>query len=547
MMKRLICFLALLCLVSTACAQEAMPYVPGETSKTLFIEAFERGEMVCIDLYGDMTFSENAAALYGLDGTMLGAISEILRHTGLTVGAAQLENGLRLLLAGQYTADDGQSAGLDATLDITADGVSLMSSVIPGERVTATWDTLMQLAGVSAADLDMLLNANKADMLAMVDELAAQSEASMELIAQIAAPYLQTISEHIAALPMEVLENVPADAGFPAAATELNLTITGKAVGDLLIALAGQLEQDATLCAILDNMLAESGEDVTTVQLCQAIRQSAAESLTDEEYPIYVYVGMDEMGNFLYLNIVVDNSEGESFIIALMNVPAEENPSLTKLSLDALLIDAADQITDGVTFSALYTGAEAEAADVQVYMDLYAESEAVFSGEFKLNGGAFVSEDALRGESYAWSLVLAALDGEDVLSMMLSTESLKSETAEGGEQSTFTCALDIGDGSMHIPMTCEVYTLTEAAQSGPTMSVSAFFTAPTLGVSKCLQGCTLRTAVYTPDLSAMTSTALETASPEALEALAQRAMLNAQGTVSALFELLPAALTAAAM
>lgn len=547
MMKKLICFLALLCLVSTACAQETAPYVPGEVSKTLFIEAFERGEMVYADLYADLTCNENAATLYGLDPAMLGAISEALSHASLTVGAAQLENGLRLLLAGQYAAGDGQTAALDATLDVTMDGLSLMSSAIPGERVTVTWDTLMQLADVSMAELEAIANVNEADIMALANQLAEQSEASMELIAQIAAPYLETIAEHIAALPMDVSENVPADNVFPSAATEITLTITGKAVGDLFIALAEQLEQDATLCAIFDSMLAESGEDVTTVQLCQAIRQSAAESLTDEEYPIRVFLGMDEMGNFLYLDIEIENSAGESILLVLINAPVQDDPSFTEFSVYAVSSTADEQISDGIILNALYSDAEAEETNVQVYTEVYAETAVVFSGEFALNGSDYLSEEALRGETCTWALNLNVNDGADVFSMTLNSDTLKSETAEGGEQSTYTYALNIGDSEMTIPMTVEVHTLTQVANNDPTMTITSFFTAPTLGIDKYMDGCTLGTVNYTPDLNAMTTLALETASPEDLEALTQRAMLNIQNTVTALFELLPEALTAAIM
>ncbi|MBR4038529.1 MAG: hypothetical protein IKJ11_00350 [Clostridia bacterium] len=545
MMKKLICILTLLCLLGTSCAQAESAYVPGEATSAMFIEAFERGDMVLANLHSDVTFSESAAGLYGMDSTLLSAIGETLSHTDLIVGAKQLENGLSLLLAGQYTADSGEYVVLDVTLDVTQDGVSVMSSAIPGERLTASWDTLMQLAGTSAAELEMMLGVSQLDMQTMAEELSAQTEASLDMITRIAAPYLQTISEHLAAVPQEVLENVPADGGFPAAATEITWTITSKAVGELLIALATQLEQDTTLCAILDSMLAESGEDITTVQLCQAIRQAAAEDLTDEEYPLTVFLGMDENGDFLYLNTVVEDSAGESFLIALISAPDEEKPGFSRLSLDVLTATAEKHILEGFTLSVLYSAPGAQMTDVQASMDLYAEGDMVFNGEFTLYGGASATEDGLRGEAYDWSLILVALDGEDMVSMMLSTSLQQSETAEGGEQSTFTCALDVGDGEMHIPVTCEVYTLSETGFHGPTMTTTSRLDAPTLGLSECIGSCTLSTASYTPDLSAVTDIALETASSADLEALTQRAMVNIQNTLSTLYNLLPAALTGA--
>lgn len=544
MMKKLICFLAFLFLVPVAFAEDAAPYIPGETTKTWFIEAFERGDMVLADLYCDLTFNDAAADLFGMDSEMLSALSDALGHAALTIGAGQTEDGLRVLLAGQYTADDGQAAALDATLDLTQSGVSIMSSIIPGERLNAEWTTLLALAGVSEAEILQLLDPQTLDVQAMAEELAAQSEASMEMIAQIAAPYGETILAHLSALPVEVQENVPAEQGFPAAATEICVTVTGKSVGNLFIALAEQLEQDATLCAILDSMLAESGEDVTTVQLCQAVRQSAAENLTDEEYPIYLYIGMDEAGNFLYLNAVTENVDGEELLLALIAAPDEDDPSLMALSFELLSLTAEDEISDGLSILALYPLEQAEenAVDLQIYTELYADKTTVFSGEFALGAGSVLTEDELRGEALACSLALAAADAEDVVSMAISVDSLRSETAEGGEQSSLAGTLDLGSGDMHLPLSCEVYSLTENTANGPTMTITSFFYAPNLGMEKIIGGCTLYTASYAPDLSAVTNLALETAAPEEIDALAQRAMISLQNTLVSLLELLPPAL-----
>ncbi|MBQ7825832.1 MAG: hypothetical protein IJ337_05720, partial [Clostridia bacterium] len=124
-MKKLICFLVFLFLMPVALAEDAAPYVPGTATKALFAEAFDRGDMLLASMGVDVTFSENAADIFEEDAELLGALSEALKNATLTGGIGQIEDGVRVLLAGQYEKDE-QTAELSLTLDLTAQGASLM-------------------------------------------------------------------------------------------------------------------------------------------------------------------------------------------------------------------------------------------------------------------------------------------------------------------------------------------------------------------------------------------------------------------------------------
>ena len=84
-----------------------------------------------LNMQFDLDLSENAGELYGEDADALAAISQVLENSIFSLGAAKIDNGLRVMLKGDYTVD-AQTAYLDAALDLTKTGVALSSSLTPG-------------------------------------------------------------------------------------------------------------------------------------------------------------------------------------------------------------------------------------------------------------------------------------------------------------------------------------------------------------------------------------------------------------------------------
>lgn len=536
----ILCFLIPALLLSAALAEETAPYVPGSLPLALFRDAFDRGEMVMMDLSLDLALNEAGSELFGEDAALISAAGEALGNAALTLGLGKTEDGLRLLLAGTYAADEKQAA-LDLDIELTPDGVHLMSSAVPGERFTAQWSTLLTLCGLSDEEIAQMLSLSSLDMQAVLSELSAQAAAYLGFFGQIAAPYGQTVLAHIEALPTEIRTDVPAESGFPAAATEISLQVTDKAVGDLLIALANQLEADTTLGVFINAALAESGEDVTTAQLCQAIRDMAAESLTDESTPLSLYVGMDDAGSLSYANAVITDETGESLILALIAKPSEDAPQYTQFTLDLLTLNAADEILDGFSFIALYPAEPDEntAVDLQLYLEMYADGEAIILAESALHNISGITEDNQPAQNGEYTLnVTLPSDDEDV-AILFAAESAHNLMSGGSEESALVATLDLVAGEETLPLSYNAYHLTEQGEGGPVTSLTSHFTAPAFGVELYTESAMLYTAAYAPDLSAVADIALETASEQELEAFAARAMTSLENTISTLAQLLP--------
>lgn len=537
MIKRFIaCLFVLLLLVPGAYAQD---YVPGDISHTLFADAFARGDMLLMDAYFGLSFNEKAEELLGSDMPTLNAWSEALKHSAFSFGAGKTDGGIRLLAAGQYVQDDRQ-AMLDMLLEITQDGLSLTSSAIPGERVSASWPTLLSMTGLTDEEVAQFMELCEMDVPALLSELATEAESAAELLAQIAAPYGETILAHIAALPMDVLTDVPAESGFPAAAMEIQITISDQAVRDLLVALADQLEADATLCAIFDAALAETDEEMTTAQFCQIVRQNAEKLISAKSTPIEIFFGMDEAGSPLYLSISKADITGSSVLFSAV-ITADAETALNQLSIDLLSLSAADEIEAGVRFCAVYpqTPADAQAKDLQLYLDLYESGRAVFSMESAQTDNAMALEGAPEARTETFALGLATTAGDDDVTLMCSAQTLQSKTADGGEQASIAGSVELASGDIQIPMEFESYILTENAADAPTAVLASSYKAPALGIDEYTEEYALYTVAYDADDSAFTEYALETASAEDLDALLQRAMASLKNTQAVLLELLP--------
>ena len=400
MMKKLLCFLVILFLIPAAYAQEAAPYKPGSATTALFADAFERGEMVFADMNWAIDFSENAPEILDSDSDSLDLLSEVLQCSTLTIGVGKIEDGLRIPLTIRCDTGD-QQAELDLTLDLTAQGVRATSSLLPGECLSVEWTTLMQLSGVSPEQLAPLQTLDSADTEAALAELAAQLAPLIEMVAQIAAPYGQTLLTHIAALPIEVLENVPADGAFPAAALEINVTITEKALGELFIALSDQLAADATLCAIVDAALAQSGESITAAQLCQAIRISG-EEMTDESLPLYLCIGLSDTQSLLYFSAYTQNASEEAAIISFITSPDADMPGRTNYAFGIYVTDAAGEVTDGIDLSfSCGMPTDVLPIDLAGELSILAEGELVFTSSAAFAQEAAMTADAQRMLTYA--------------------------------------------------------------------------------------------------------------------------------------------------
>lgn len=363
MMKRTLGFLLTLCFALTclggALAEQTEPaaYNPGEITSAMF-ENLPSGTMSAIDMGIFAAFGESFTENTGVDAETLAAISEVLDNARLHVSAGAYDDGVRLYLAGLYGYGEN-AIGVDAALNITGTGLSVESNLIEGKKVTVTWDTLLRMLGAddeTIAALKSLTELTEEDVASALTALLDELSAFAEKAAEVASPYLEKALEFAEGLPVETLENVTDDSGYPAAAHVVVITCTDKAIGELLVSLADLLEQDAVLAPMLDQAIA-GGMDIThngvtatnTAEACALLRTAVAEELTDESRPLQLVLGADENGvpSYFILYKGLDEDTAVAFTATMMQ--PDDNSFAFAISAGTHLADGS--MEDGITMN----------------------------------------------------------------------------------------------------------------------------------------------------------------------------------------------------
>lgn len=191
-------------------------YEPGDIASGLLAQAFgqEHGTMIVAEVRGE--------------GIPLEAeMPDLVLRLGVAFSqGARLELGLR---------ESQENVGFDIALDADAQGLAIASDLLPDERYTMNWETL----------LGMNLEEMTAGLLGTLEPL-------ME-------PYVAIVDEFMQELSVKEFYDVPEEYGFPAVAYEIYITCTHAQAAELLTRLADQLEGDGQLAPVLDVMLASQG------------------------------------------------------------------------------------------------------------------------------------------------------------------------------------------------------------------------------------------------------------------------------------------------
>ncbi|MFQ9449080.1 MAG: hypothetical protein ACLR4A_18645 [Christensenellales bacterium] len=86
------------------------------------------------------------------------ALAEVIQGVSLAGGMGRLDDGYRVELGGAYTAPSGDNVYVTGAANLTADGLSLESNLIEGERLSIRWETLLEMLGLSENEIDALLS-----------------------------------------------------------------------------------------------------------------------------------------------------------------------------------------------------------------------------------------------------------------------------------------------------------------------------------------------------------------------------------------------------
>lgn len=205
-------------------------YEPGDIASGLLAQAFgqEHGTMIVAEVRGE--------------GIPLEAeMPDLVLRLGVAFSqGARLELGLR---------ESQENVGFDIALDADAQGLAIASDLLPDERYTMNWETL----------LGMNLEEMTAGLLGTLEMQTAQTAAAISALEPLMEPYVAIVDEFMQELSVKEFYDVPEEYGFPAVAYEIYITCTHAQAAELLTRLADQLEGDGQLAPVLDVMLASQG------------------------------------------------------------------------------------------------------------------------------------------------------------------------------------------------------------------------------------------------------------------------------------------------
>ena len=557
MMKRILGFLLAACFALTcmggALAEQtesvASTYNPGDITSAMF-ENLPSGTMSAADMQLFVAFGESFAEQNEVAAEDLAAISEVLANSTLHVSGGKYDDGVRLYLAGLY--GHGESAlTVDAALNITRAGLSLESNLIEGRKVTVTWDTLLRMFGVddeTLAALKSLSGLTEEDVTTALTALLDELSVYLQKAAEIASPYVEKVAEFAASLPVETLENVTEDSGYPAAARVVTITCTDKAIGELLVSLADMLEQDAVLAPILDQMIA-GGMDIThngvtatnTAEACALLRTAVAEELTDESRPLQLVLGTDESGMNAYLIVYKETEDGGAIALTATMMQPDDSSFAFALSVGTHLADGSmeDGITINATASTDPSNPGAELVNTSI---MFFEGGEVTTQQTQKVSVELTEADGVPMQTLNYTLSQT----QDGAVLDMNMDGVANPNEDGGEDMFYagTMTVTADDSTVKLDLG---YALVSAIVNGePTADMVVNVGAPDLG----LDGYGMTASCYTYEYDPATTAALEeyaldTMSTDDMDVLMTQATTKAQELLAKLMQALPAPIVAA--
>lgn len=448
-MKKSVFFLTLLLCLSLIFpgAHAEDTYVPGERMRSLVSSALEAGQLVGGEAHFSLTLPDSMLPDDEEGRAQFDALAEVIQGVSLAGGMGRLDDGYRVELGGAYTAPSGDNVYVTGAANLTADGLSLESNLIEGERLSIRWETLLEMLGLSENEIDALLSLPTTDWDSALNELNDELAQAAETFGKLADPYLVTLADFAATLNIQQRRDVEAENGYPAVENEISITCTAEELSRLLHSLADQVEKDTALRPYLEQLIQNcdltvtDGDSETThvmsvSEFCDETRQFA-DVLAETDGSLGILLGYDDDGLPFYLTLAL--SDGETLdALAFQMLPGETEDTcvftLRALESDG---DSANTLLDTALTLTL------DPDDKQVYAaELNVQSED-FTLYFAMDSSAVTTEDSLPGYRLSLSMNSAtAVDSGTALSVYTG-DGLRALTAAGGEQTTYAANIDI--------------------------------------------------------------------------------------------------------
>lgn len=448
-MKKSVFFLTLLLCLSLIFpgAHAEDTYVPGERMRSLVSSALEAGQLVGGEAHFSLTLPDSMLPDDEEGRAQFDALAEVIQGVSLAGGMGRLDDGYRVELGGAYTAPSGDNVYVTGAANLTADGLSLESNLIEGERLSIRWETLLEMLGLSENEIDALLSLPTTDWDSALNELNDELAQVAETFGKLADPYLVTLADFAATLNIQQRRDVEAENGYPAVENEISITCTAEELSRLLHSLADQVEKDTTLRPYLEQLIQNcdltvtDGDSETThvmsvSEFCDETRQFA-DVLAETDGSLGILLGYDDDGLPFYLTLAL--SDGETLdALAFQMLPGETEDTcvftLRALESDG---DSANTLLDTALTLTL------DPDDKQVYAaELNVQSED-FTLYFAMDSSAVTTEDSLPGYRLSLSMNSATAVDSGTALTVYTGDGLHALTAAGGEQTTYAANIDI--------------------------------------------------------------------------------------------------------
>lgn len=448
-MKKSVFFLTLLLCLSFIFpgAHAEDTYVPGERMHSLVSSALEAGQLVGGEAHFSLTLPDSMLPDDEEGRAQFDALAEVIQGVSLAGGMGRLDDGYRVELGGAYTAPSGDNVYVTGAANLTADGLSLESNLIEGERLSIRWETLLEMLGLSENEIDALLSLPTTDWDSALNELNDELAQAAETFGKLADPYLVTLADFAATLNIQQRRNVEAENGYPAVENEISITCTAEELSRLLHSLADQVEKDTALRPYLEQLIQNcdltvtDGDSETThvmsvSEFCDETRQFA-DVLAETDGSLGILLGYDDDGLPFYLTLAL--SDGETLdALAFQMLPGETEDTcvftLRALESDG---DSANTLLDTALTLTL------DPDDKQVYAaELNVQSED-FTLYFTMDSSAVTTEDSLPGYRLSLSMNNATAVDSGTALTVYTGDGLCALTAAGGEQTTYAANIDI--------------------------------------------------------------------------------------------------------
>lgn len=448
-MKKSVFFLTLLLCLSLIFpgAHAEDTYVPGERMRSLVSSALEAGQLVGGEAHFSLTLPDSMLPDDEEGRAQFDALAEVIQGVSLAGGMGRLDDGYRVELGGAYTAPSGDNVYVTGAANLTADGLSLESNLIEGERLSIRWETLLEMLGLSENEIDALLSLPTTDWDSALNELNDELAQAAETFGKLADPYLVTLADFAATLNIQQRRDVEAENGYPAVENEISITCTAEELSRLLHSLADQVEKDTALRPYLEQLIQNcdltvtDGDSETThvmsvSEFCDETRQFA-DVLAETDGSLGILLGYNDDGLPFYLTLAV--SDGETLdALAFQMLPGETEDTcvftLRALESDG---DSANTLLDTALTLTL------DPDDKQVYAaELNVQSED-FTLYFAMDSSAVTTEDSLPGYRLSLSMNSATAVDSGTALTVYTGDGLHALTAAGGEQTTYAANIDI--------------------------------------------------------------------------------------------------------